>query len=88
MHVKHIKQSLRDFQNDTHRFSFIYSGKKETASCIGSCSVFFDSPDIPENIQDEVMSRIWKLMDEKESTWAAPKGALAIADAYCTEEFA
>ena len=81
--VKHKRQTLADFKNDCHRFSFWYNGKEMEVSCYGAVSVFFDDENIPENVQCEIIKEIYSLIDKNESKWAVPKGAQEIADAYC-----
>ena len=84
--VKHKRQKFYDWQKDIHRFKFWYNGEKE-ACCISGFDVFFDDSDIiPAEVKKDVTEAIWKLMD-KERTWSVPRGAIEIADAYCSEEF-
>ena len=86
--VKHKRQSIVDFHNDCHRFSFWYDGKKMEVSCYGSVSVFFsDEENILEDVACEVQKEVYNLIDKNEYKWPIPKGAREIADAYCAEEF-
>lgn len=85
--IKHKKQSLADFKNDCHKFSFWYNSEKMEVSCYGAVSVFFSDESIPEDVKCEVQEEIYNLLDKNEYKWSAPKGAKEIADAYCAEEF-
>ena len=95
--MKHKRQTLTDFNNDCHRFSFFFDGKEREAICYDAVSVFFDDedtdgkaalPPIPENVKGEIVDEIYALIDKNEGTWSIPRGAQAIADAYCEENFA
>lgn len=86
-HIKHKRQTLVDFNNDCHRFSFWYGGKEMEASCYGAVSVFFDDETIPEDVQCEVQEEIYKLIDKNEDKWSVSRSAQEIADAYCKENF-
>lgn len=85
--IKHIKQTMADFNNDCHRFSFWYNGKQTEVSCYGTVSVFFDDESIPEEVQCDVQEEIYRLIDKNENKWSVPKDAKEIADAYCMENF-
>lgn len=81
-YVKHIRQNLKDFKNDCHRFSFWYNGQKEV-SCYDAVSVFFDEKDnIPEDVMCEIQNKIYELIEKNESKWSVPKGASEIINTY------
>lgn len=87
-HVRHVRQSLDDFNKDIHRFTYIYNGEKQNASIIGNVTVLFaDESNIPDTVKSDVQEEIYKRMDKKETQWIPPKGAKEIADAYCAYEF-
>ena len=96
-YLKHKRQTLADFNNDCHRFSFHWAGKEREAACYDAVSVFFDDedangnaalPPIPEEVKGEIIDEIYALIDKNEDKWSVPRGAQAIADAYCAENFA
>ena len=85
--LKHKRQTLHDFQNDCHRFSLWFNGKETEVQCYSHVSVFFDDETIPDSVKCEVQKKVYELIDENENKWTVPKGAQAIADAYCAENF-
>lgn len=86
-HVRHCPQTTADFYGDIHVFSFLYKGKREKVTCVAALSVFFDNENLPEEVQNEITSFIWALIDKKEFTWRATPEAHTIADAYWEENF-
>lgn len=83
--VKHKRQTLNDWQNDIHRFSFWYDGKEREAICIGALTVDFDGY-LPDKVRTEVADAVYLAMDKKEETWSLPKGAKEIMDNYFKDE--
>lgn len=87
-YVRHVRQSLDDFNKDIHRFTYILDGVKRKASIVGNVSVFFENEnDIPDTVKYNVQEKIYSLMNKYEKRWSVPNGAQEIADSYCAEEF-
>ena len=80
--VRHIRQSINDFQMDIHRFKYTYNGVEHEANLIGAVTVHFKDFNPPQNIQEEVMDYIYKLFDAKEKDWNPPKRAYELAEYY------
>lgn len=85
--VHHKRQTLVDFQNDSHWFHFEYNGTSYMAVCHGAVDVSFDDETIPDEVKCSVQTKIYEMIDKYEKTWSLPKGAQEIADAYCADEF-
>ncbi len=86
--IKHINQTLEDFQKDIHRFTVEYEGKIYNAYCVGALTINLEDM-VPNNLSNQIMDEIWNMIDKYEHTdaWPVPEGAQKIADAYCKEEF-
>ena len=86
--IKHINQTVEDFQKDIHRFEIEYEGRTYKACCIGGTTIEIEYGIITET-QLQIMDKIWYMIDIYEHTdaWPVPEGAQKIADDYCKEEF-
>ena len=85
--IRHSRQSLNDFINDNHVFTFRFRGQLHRATCHASCFVSFENNDLPENVKCEVDQAIYELVRKREASWILPSGAQEIVDRYCAEEF-
>ena len=86
--ITHIDQTLADFQKDIHRFVVECEGKTYNASCVGALTINLEGM-VPNNLSNQIMDEIWRMIDTYENTdaWPVPEGAQKIADDYCKEEF-
>lgn len=86
--IKHINQTVEDFQKNIHRFKVEYNGKSYDAYCVGALTINIIGH-IPKDVYNKVINKIWDMIDECENTdaWPVPDGAQKIADDYCKEEF-
>lgn len=74
--VRHVPQTLYDYQRDIHWFTFYYNGEKIKASSIfGISIVYHHNGHLPAEVKKEVENTIWTKIRKSEKKWAIPKGA-------------